>query len=240
MSSNKICAVGWFLLWVCLAVIDWNLAVAQSIAAPQATPTTLGISRHPIRSSRYEQVETPRPSKAKREYSFPLQSGGRSFDFHVQVDKTSTVTAVSIFRDGESAPFQSLPVWDPILSEQLTEYDENLELLKHADLNFDGFEDIELLIYGQQATWIRSSIASVDGIARQGDFALNPDLTDMAVNMEAYPESKALSSHEDWFGGPWQDSTNRWNDGKLELIEQRSLLGDWSLESEKECGFSYS
>jgi hypothetical protein len=100
----------------------------------------------------------------------------------VQVDKTSTVTGVSIVHGGESAPFQSLPVCDPKLSEQLTEYDQNLELLKHTDLNFDGLEE---------------------------------------MNMEAYPESKTPSTHEDWFGGPGQDPTYRWNEGKLELIEQR-------------------
>jgi hypothetical protein len=106
MSSNKNCAVGWFLLWVCLADIDWNLAVAQGIAAPYATPTTqasLATQSAPADTNRSKPLD---PSKAKSEYS-PPQSGGRSFDFHAQVDKTSTVTGVSTFHGGESAPFQS-------------------------------------------------------------------------------------------------------------------------------------
>jgi hypothetical protein len=30
---------------------------------------------------------------------------------------------------------------------ELTEYDDERELLKHQDLNFDGFEDVQLLQY---------------------------------------------------------------------------------------------
>jgi hypothetical protein len=42
--------------------------------------------------------------------------------------------------------------------------------------------------------------------------------------------------HEDWQGGPFQNSTYRWIGGKLELIEQDGLSGDWSLPD----GFTFS
>lgn len=54
---------------------------------------------------------------------------------------------MSVFREGDSRPFQTLPTCTAPPGDQLTEDEVGLELLKHADLNFDGFEDLELLVY---------------------------------------------------------------------------------------------
>jgi hypothetical protein len=87
------------------------------------------------------------PDNARLNYFFPVRPGEKPFRFKVNLDKTLTVTGVSVFRDGESSPFQTLSACDSDLKDQLTEDAESLEFLRHADLNFDGFEDLKLLIY---------------------------------------------------------------------------------------------
>jgi hypothetical protein len=73
-----------------------------------------------------------------------------------------------------------------------------------------------------------------------GRYQYAPELTDDLGDPIPDPENKTITTHEDWQGGPWQDSTYRWVDGKLQLIEQSSLLGDWSQQSEKQCGFNFT
>ena len=52
------------------------------------------------------------PKKAHASYSFPVRGGAEPFRFQVELDKTSTVTGVSVFRQGELSPFQTLPACD--------------------------------------------------------------------------------------------------------------------------------
>ncbi len=111
-------------------------------------------------------------------------------------------------------------------------------LLKHEDLNFDGFEDLELLQYDiPHLDKKYYCIYLWDNKA--GRFNYSPELTGIGVNLETHPESKTLTTREDWQGGAWQEDTYRWNSGKLELIEEESLLGDWSNPNHQKCGFSF-
>lgn len=59
------------------------------------------------------------------------------------------------------------------------------------------------------------------------------------MNIVPHPENRTISLHDDWQGGTWQESTYRWNDGKLELIEKNSLVGDGSEQSDRGCGFLF-
>lgn len=64
-----------------------------------------------------------------------------------------------------------------------------------------------------------------------GRFNYSKELTEIASNLEAHRENKTLTAREDWQGGAWEESKYRWNRDKLELIEQNSLLGDWSSQT---------
>lgn len=155
------------------------------------------------------------PAKAHTDYSFPLQPGGKHFHFHVELDQTMTVTGLSIFRDGESAPFQKLPVCTG-LSEQLTEYDAQLELLEHQDLNFDGFEDVMLLQYlhPHLATKV-FCIFIWDN--KRGQFRRAPEVPE--PNTVAHTENKTITTHQDWMGGAYADIVYRWAGKKYVVIE---------------------
>ena len=177
------------------------------------------------------------PENARLNYFFSVRPGEKLFRFKVNLDKTLTVTGVSVFRDGDSSPFQTLSACNSELKDQLTEYDESSEFLRHADLNFDGFEDLKLLIY-----YIPHLDKRVECIymwdAKTDRFRYSPEATALADPI-AHPENKTVTETQSWQGGAYESSTYRWTDAKLELIERHGLYGDWSTQTDKECGFSF-
>jgi hypothetical protein len=186
-----------------------------------------------------EAIKPLEPNKAKTIYTFPIQPGGKSLRFKVELDKASTVTGVSVSREGDSRPFQTLPSCMAAPGDQLTEDEVDLELLKHADLNFDGFEDLELLVYYIPHLDKRLYCIYLwdDKTSR---YRFSKEISDVAVNLAPHPENKTISVHDDWQGGTWQESTYRWNEGKLELIEQNSLVLGGSEQGDKGCRFLFT
>jgi len=73
--------------------------------------------------------------------------------------------------------------------------------------------------------------------AKTERFAYSKALSDIAANLQPHPESKTLTTREDWMGGAWEESTHRWNGGKLELIEQDGL---GLKPSDGSCSFTYT
>jgi hypothetical protein len=149
---------------------------------------------------------------------------------------------------GASDQLQRLPECDGSPDQVTKAWDDHgiSLLIAHADLNFDGFEDLELL---------QNYIPHLDKKLycvyvwnnETGRFSYSKELTKIASNLEVHPENKTLTNSEDWQGGAWQETTYRWNGSKLEPIEQTSLLGDWSsllgdsnVKTKTECGFTYT
>lgn len=182
------------------------------------------------------------PNDPRLTFSFAIRPGGKPFRFKVNLDKTAAIAGVSVYRGAETRAFQTLPVCDKFPDTVNDGWlDAQLSLLiAHADLNFDGYQDIELLY-----TYIPHLDKKIYCVflwdAKAERFVYSKDLTDIAANLEAHPENKTLTTREDWMGGAWEASTYRWNVGKLELIEQSGLYGDWStkLPGEK-CNFAYN
>jgi hypothetical protein len=115
------------------------------------------------------------------------------------------------------------------------------QLVVHADVNFDGFEDLELLQnYVPHLGKVLYCVYLWDRKSER--FILSPEVSDIAINLEAHAESRTLTTHEEWQGGNWRDSTYRWKGHKLELIEQNSLMGDWSLpqNADQKCGVQFT
>lgn len=198
----------------------------------------------PIVPSRAPAQEEPKPldpNDARLSFSFPIQHGGPPFNFKVQLDKKGTISAVSVYSTSASDPLQMLPVCDKSPDQVTKDWtDQEISLLiAHADLNFDGFEDLELL---------RAYVPHLDKKVYciylwnkgSGRFSYSKELSELSMNLEAHPESQTLTESENWLGATWQESTYRWNEAKLELIEQSSLLGDWSLQTKKHCGFTFT
>jgi hypothetical protein len=161
------------------------------------------------------------PSEARTTYVFPVHPGARPFRFKVELDQASTVSGVSVFREGDSSPFQTLPACKDAISEALTEYDDELELLEHADLNFDGFEDVELLQFCHPHLGTKVlCIYTWDN--KSGRFRYAPEIP--LPNPVPHPETKTITVHQDWMGGIYADSTYRWTGAKFQLIEEHGRL----------------
>lgn len=179
-----------------------------------------------------ERVKPLDPNKARTTYSFPVRPGGELFRFKVELDQTSTVSGVSVFREGDASPFQTLPACKDAYSEELTEYDEALELLEHADLNFDGFEDVKLLQFYQPHLGTKVfCIYTWDN--KSGHFRYAPEIP--GLNPVPHPENKTITVHQDWMGGAYADSTYRWNGAKTEEIE---FHGRGYGSDDPKCGFT--
>jgi hypothetical protein len=174
------------------------------------------------------------PAKAKTRYSFAVRSGEDPLRFEVQVNSSSTITGVEVFRSGQSDPFQVLPACkrNDDLTMQLTEYDDERELLKHQDLNFDGYEDVELLQY--YVPHLGKSLFCIYVWNAKGDrFTEAPEIPD--TDPVAHADTRTISVHEDFFGGVFTDSIYKWSGSKLGLIlESGRLYGS----DKPTCGFT--
>jgi hypothetical protein len=188
-------------------------------------------------ASAQEKLKPLDPNKYRINYSFPIHPGGKPFRFKIELDKKSTVTGVSVFREGESTPFQTLQECKANLPLELNENDEDLELLKHADLNFDGFEDLELLQYYIPHLDKRLYCVYLwDNKTGRFDYA--PEVTDdVGVSPVSHPENKTITSDDEWDFGAYETTTYRWIGSKLELIEQNGLYGN---ADNPKCHFTYS
>ena len=191
--------------------------------------------QHPIQSS-------PDPSHvadAGLEFTFPLHPGQAPHRLKLELDANGYVKGIEVFAPGKSTPLQTLATCggtDETLDDLTHDTDE--PLLKHADLNFDGFEDIQLMyMYVPHLGKRLDCVYLFD--PKTGTFAYSKALTGIGVSIEAHPGDQTLTTHEDWMFGPWQDSTYRWIGGKPVLVEQVSLLGSWG-QSDNPCGFTYT
>jgi hypothetical protein len=173
------------------------------------------------------------PNSALTQYSFSIRKD-LEVNVRVKLDATSTINGLSISRGGEKVPFQELPPCNDSLRMQLYEGDEALELVAHADLNFDGFEDLKVLQYINDH--LGKSLYCVylwdNGTGR---FREEPTLSQIG-NFTPDPQAKIISAHEDYFGGVYKDSTWMWNGGKLVLIAESGLL---SGSDKRDCGFTF-
>jgi hypothetical protein len=181
------------------------------------------------------------PNDPRLTFSFAILPGGTPFHFKVKLDKTGAIAGVSVNREGEARPLQTLPSCSDFPDEVSENWGwGNLsKLIAHADLNFDRYQDLELM---------QNYIPHLDKKLycvflwdpKTERFVYSKELTDIAVNLEPHPENKTLTKRDDWMGGAWEETTYRWNGGKLEAIEDTSMLGGWGDDPTKQCGFTFT
>jgi hypothetical protein len=115
---------------------------------------------------------------------------------------------------------------------ELNEYDDERELLKHQDLNFDGFGDVQLLQYYVQHLG-KSIYCIYTWSPQDGRFRHAPEIPD--TDPVADPENKTITVHEDFFGGVFTDSIYRLSNGKAQLVVANGRV---SGSSRADCGFT--
>jgi hypothetical protein len=180
------------------------------------------------------QVKPFDPAKGHVKYSFPIRAGGRPYGFEVRLDQAGIIKGLAVYRPGETTAFQVLPGCQADLAEPLNEYDEDRDLIWHGDLNFDGFEDVGL------EQWYNSHLGKhlycmYLWSAAQGRYVYAKDMPD--TDPEVHPESKRVTTHEDWFGGVYADTTYQWTGSRFEKIESSGRV---SGSDDPKCGFTDS
>lgn len=173
------------------------------------------------------------PKSAVTDYTFSIRPG-MDVSVHVTLDATSTIIGTSISHSGEHVPFQEFLPCNKALPMQLYEGDEDLALVAHADLNFDGYEDLKVLQYFNDHLG-KSLFCVYLWDDRTGRFREEPTLSGLG-NFTADPKSKTISAHEDYFGGVYKDSTWAWRGPKLVLISESGLV---SGSENPDCGFTF-
>jgi hypothetical protein len=213
MFRKTIFVYGLFVVLAFFSPSVHDLAVAQDSAVADDEPNSID------------------PNDPRLNFTFPIQPDGKPFRFKLLLDKANNVGAVSVFHEGESLPFELFRTYVNVhLEEPLSRYwDDNDRsiLLTHADLNFDGFEDLELLENDiQHLDKKRYSVYLWDNKA--GLYKYSKELDELPVDPTPHPENKTLTTRDSW------------PSGKLEMIEQNSLLGDWSKQTDMQCGFTFT
>src|SRR6266699_3984748 len=172
------------------------------------------------------------PNSAQTDYSFRPRPGADALFFHVEVDASSTVTGVSVSHEGQRNAFQTLSSCSKDLPMQLLEGDEKLGLGRHADFNFDGYEDLELLQYANDHLG-KSLFCVYLWDDRTGRFRYEPQL--FIADPIPHPETRTITSHSDYQGGPYTDSTYEWNGTKLVLLAEGGITYG---SKNAQCGFT--
>jgi len=115
---------------------------------------------------------------------------------------------------------------------QLLEGDEKLALVRHADFNFDGYEDLELLQYMNDHLG-KSLFCVYLWDERTGRFRYEPQL--FIADPVPHPETRTITSHSDYQGGPYTDSTYEWHGTKLVLLAGGGITYG---SKDARCGFT--
>jgi hypothetical protein len=172
---------------------------------------------------------------ARTQYSFAINRGGEPFRFQVQIDPPGAVASVSVFRFKDASPFQTVTICPEGVDPWLMEDDAERDLIKHSDLNFDGFEDLQVLT--EFASHLGKSVYCIyTWDQRTGRFRYAPEIP--SVDPVAHPENKTITVHEDFLFGPYSDRTYRWKRGKVELIEEHGLY--YGTTDDPKCRFIYT
>ncbi|MBZ5727628.1 MAG: hypothetical protein LAP87_21850 [Acidobacteriia bacterium] len=104
--------------------------------------------------------------------------------------------------------------------------EEDLNLVEHADFNFDGFEDVELLQF--RHPHLGKSIFCVylwDDKA--GQFRYEPQIP--MPDPIPHPENKTITTHNEYFGGTQSDSVYVWVGRTVTEIATWGLANEYGM-----------
>lgn len=178
----------------------------------------------------YAQYKKPLdPERAHAVYTLEINPGHR-VTLRVGLDDKSVIQTVYAYRDNEATPFQILPACDYGGPMQLFEGDEQLPLVQHADLNFDGYQDVLILTYLNDHLG-KKLFCPYLWNAKAGQFRFEKQL--LIADPLAHPETKQITSHSEYFGGTFEDSTYEWRGDTLVLVAQE---GTRDNTQHPECG----
>ncbi|WP_035355254.1 XAC2610-related protein [Edaphobacter aggregans] len=177
------------------------------------------------------------PADPRLSNVFRPKAGDKSLSYKLRLDETGTILGISIYREGESKPVQVLPscTFHPDRVTDLWTDFQLATLVTFQDFNFDGSFDLQLAqSYSIYLNNMSYCIFLWD--SQTGRFRYSPELSVIATGtvIGENPKSRTLHTYKELPEGRWEDSTYGWNEGKVQLIQQSGLYGDWfGTEAEK-------
>jgi hypothetical protein len=178
----------------------------------------------------YSQLKKPLdPIRANTNYTFEVHRGTR-FTFHVDMDAASTIRAVQVFRGNEKSPFQTLSACDYGSPMQLFEGDEQLALVEHDDLDFDGYQDLKLLTLLNDHLGTKVFCVYLWS-TKTSQFRYEKQL--LIADPIPHTATRTITSHSEYQGGTFIDYTYKWRGTKLVLVAEDGTQDD---AKHPECG----
>jgi hypothetical protein len=173
------------------------------------------------------------PEKIKTEYKFRLSEKGPELLFRVALDKDSVPKSVAVFRPGESAPFQTMEncAYSSV-DEFPTDRYPDLQLVRVADFNFDGYLDLMMVGYANMPHLGNTFYCVWLWEPKQERFKELPGAGEIS-DPTPDPATKTIRSHREYMGGPEVDEIYVWEKGELVLFESRRRLYSSAVEG---CG----
>lgn len=176
-----------------------------------------------LETAKSQDVKPLDSKSARTEYSFSVRPGRAALIFRVQIGVNGKIGDALVFHQGERVAFQTLASCNTELAMELYSGDEDLNLIEHADFNFDGFEDVKLLQF--KHSHLGKSIFCVylwdDKIGR---FRYEPQIP--APDPIPHPDAKTITTHNEYSDGSHYDSTYVWVGNKVLEIASVGLAHD--------------
>jgi len=209
------------------------VATTQKLTGFLLLVLAIGVSVKPCGSQEATRLDS---KSTKTEYSFSVRPGRPPLTFRVQIGESGKIGDALVFHQGEQVAFQTLASCDPQLAMELYQEDENRNLIEHADFNFDGFEDVELLQFHH--SHLGKSIFCVflwDDKA--GRFRYEPQIP--SPDPIPHPETKTITTHNDYMDGSYGDSTYVWSGKTVLEIASKGIAHEKSSPSCPWTAFCY-
>jgi hypothetical protein len=156
----------------------------------------------------------------KTEYSFAVRPGRAPLTIRVEIGATGKIGDALVFQEGAATPTQRFSSCEPDLTMELYKGDEHTVLVDHADFNFDGYEDLKLLQFSHPHLG-KSIFCVYLWDERSSRFRYEPEIP--MPDPVVHPETKTITTHEEYMGGTWVDSVYVWSGDKTIAIAQWGL-----------------
>lgn len=179
------------------------------------------------------QVVAQTAVRVKTDYRFRLSEKGPDLAFRVTPDKDNVPKSVTVSHPGESKPFQTMQNCAYTSADEfpLDRYPD-LQLLRTADFNFDGYLDLMMVGYANMPHLGNTFYCVWLWEPKEEKFKQLSGMNEVS-DPTPEPATKTIRSHRDYVGGPEVDETYTLEKDAAVLLESRKRFYSSAVEG---CG----
>ena len=183
--------------------------------------TAIGVGQ----TNTQETPPVPLPSNDPRlNFSFAVSENQKPLKFHVELDAEGRIREVTVFRQDALEPLQRLDLCSTETEPVRKDTDDYAisRFIAHQDLNFDGNEDLKLLIdwVPHLDKWIYCDYLWNPRAER---FEYSKEVSDIDSSLTVDAKQHTLTATANYLGDDSIISTYHWKNGRLEEIAEDSV-----------------